>query len=170
MRKNRTQGFTLIELLIVIAIIAILAAVLIPNVVAARKRANDSAAKSYARQVVTAVESYLSADPRNTIGDILANTLNGETTGAGDAGEKSTAECKDIDALNQGGEFDGDLPTTYPTSVKACYIYADGSGGYGVAVKSTTNTWWGLYNGKYVNLGDGDTPNDETPGDGSGTW
>jgi len=35
MRKNKTKGFTLIELLIVIAIIAILAAVLIPNVVSA---------------------------------------------------------------------------------------------------------------------------------------
>jgi len=163
MRKNRTQGFTLIELLIVIAIIAILAAVLIPNVVAARKRANDSAAKSYARQVVTAVESYLSADPSNTIGDILKNTLNGKTAGAGNAGDQSTAECKDIDALNQSGTFQGDLATKYPTSVKACYIYSDGTGGYGVAVRSTTNTWWGLYNGRYVNLGNGKSISNKDP-------
>ena len=52
---KRTQGFTLIELLIVIAIIGILAAVLIPNMLGAQKRAYDTGAQACAKSIQTAM-------------------------------------------------------------------------------------------------------------------
>jgi type II secretion system protein G len=52
------RGFTLIELLIVVAIIAILAAIALPNFLEAQTRAKVARALADMRTVVTAIESY----------------------------------------------------------------------------------------------------------------
>jgi prepilin-type N-terminal cleavage/methylation domain-containing protein len=52
------KGFTLIELMIVIAIIAILAAILIPNFLHARAEAQTAGCEGNEKQIATALEEY----------------------------------------------------------------------------------------------------------------
>ena len=73
------QGFSLIELLIVVAIILIIAAIAIPNLLRARIASNESSAASSVRSIATAEIAYNAAYP--TLGYAAALTnLGGPAT------------------------------------------------------------------------------------------
>jgi prepilin-type N-terminal cleavage/methylation domain-containing protein len=88
--KPKARGFTLIELMIVVAIIAIIAAIAVPNLLSARIRANEVSAVSTLRNLVSAEARFQGA-----------SAVDGDLDGAGEYG--TFGELSGLTLLNARG-------------------------------------------------------------------
>lgn len=125
--KNRKKGFTIVELVIVIAVIAILAAVLIPNLARLVDRANENSAMQAARNEY---EAYLTEYAKDLEGSVHFVIIKGdyafEVTN-GQFNEKAQAKA-DFDTTGKADLSKGYQVTTDTTKddSKTYYTYANG--------------------------------------------
>jgi type IV pilus assembly protein PilA len=135
MRKLRQQigegqrGFSLIEILVVILIIGVLAAIALPAFLGQRSKGQDSSAKSAARNLVSAMESFFATN-KTYVGagsddDITKSGVFGTGDGEADISTTSANGFRVIGRSASGNRFT--ITKTGPTVSRSCTTTSTGA-------------------------------------------
>jgi prepilin-type N-terminal cleavage/methylation domain-containing protein len=89
MSKENEVGFSLIELLIVVAILGIIMAIAVPNLLAAKRAANEGSAVSSMRTIHSCELTYRATTGDGSYGDLPALAVETLTDGILGSGSKS---------------------------------------------------------------------------------
>ena len=103
MKRSRARGFTLVEIMIVVAIIALLAAIAIPNVLRGRTTANESAAIGNLRALVSSLEMARSVNNAYPLNATWGATMYGADCNTGTAPDPDFGPPSFCLALTGGG-------------------------------------------------------------------